>query len=155
MMDLCDSDRRPIIICHIGQLWENVWYNTSVFNFLKILIIIFLFLNYQFSVLFLLLSHISHLLFFFPRLHGHAIFGVVLVSDTCWTPVRVRLAWFRCPASVSFFFFFCFSDTALTRLRMAPTRLRHASNGKKKKKNHKCLTSHLCPLPLPSVARRS
>ena len=72
MMDLCDSDRWPIIICHIGQLWENVWYNTSVFNFLKILIIIFPFLNYQFSVLFLLLSHITHLLFFF--LFHHALY---------------------------------------------------------------------------------
>ena len=72
MMDLCDSDRWLIIICHIGQLWENVWYNTSVFNFLKILIIIFPFLNYQFSVLFLLLSHITHLLFFF--LFHHALY---------------------------------------------------------------------------------
>ena len=54
------------------------------------------------------------------RLHGHAIFGVVSVSDTCRTPVRVRLAWFRCPTSVSFFIFyflFCFSDMVLTRLR--------------------------------------
>ena len=151
MMDLCDSDRRPIIICHIGQLWENVWYNTSVFNFLKILIIIFPFLNYQFSVLFLLLSHISHLLFFFPRLHGHAIFGAVSVSDMCRTLVRVRLAWFRCPASVSFFLLLRHSfDTAPNGSDAAPTRQQW-----KKKKNHRCLTSHLCPLPLPSVARRS
>ena len=49
-----------------------MWYNTSVFNFLKILIIIFPFLNYQFSVLFLLLSHITHLLFFF--LFHHALY---------------------------------------------------------------------------------
>ena len=36
--------------------------------------------------------------------------------------------------SLFFFFFFRFSDTALTRLQMAPTRLRHASSGKKKRK---------------------
>ena len=57
---------------------------------------------------------------FKPRLHGHAIFGVVSVSDMCRTPVRVRLAWFRCPTSVSFFIFyflFRFSDMVLTRLR--------------------------------------
>ena len=64
------------------------------------------------------------------RLHGHAIFGVVSVSDTCRTPVRVRLAWFRCPASLFFLFFFA-----------SPTRLWHGSNAaltcqqwKKKKK---------------------
>ena len=53
-------------------------------------------------------------------MHGHAIFGVVSVSDMCRTPVRVRLAWFRCPTSVSFFIFyflFRFSDMVLTRLR--------------------------------------
>ena len=76
------------------------------------------------------------------RLHGHAIFGVVSVSDTCRTPVRVRLAWFRCPASVSFFFF-CFSDTALMRLR-------HASSEKKKKK--KSQMSDLSPLPTATAA---
>ena len=73
-----------------------------------------------------------------------------LASCRCRTPVRVRLAWFRCPASVSFFFFFCFSDTALTRLRRGSD-----TPALEKKKNHRCLTSHLCPLPLPSVARRS
>ena len=36
----------------------------------------------------------------YSRLHEH-----VSVSDTCWTPERVRLAGFRCPASVLFFFF--------------------------------------------------
>ena len=74
IIDLSDSDRRPIIICHIKQLWENVWYNTIVFNFffLNILIIIFHFLNYQLSVLFLIFSHISHLLFFF--LFHHALY---------------------------------------------------------------------------------
>ena len=74
------------------------------------------------------------------RLHGHAIFGVVSVSDTCWTPVRVRLAWFQCPASL--FFFFCFSDTALTRLQ-------HASSEKKKKKSR---MSDLSPLPAATAA---
>ena len=46
--------------------------------------------------------------------------------------------------------FFCFSDTALTRLRRSSD-----TPAMEKKKIHKCLTSHLCPLPLPSVARRS
>ena len=32
------------------------------------------------------------LMLIYSRLHGHAIFGVVSVSDTCRTPVRVRLA---------------------------------------------------------------
>ena len=58
------------------------------------------------------------------RLHGHAIFGVVSVSDTCRTPERVRLAGFRCPASVLFFFFF----VSPTRADAAPTRLRHSSD---------------------------
>ena len=67
------------------------------------------------------------------RLHGHAIFGVVSVSDTCRIPERVRLAGFRCPASVLFFFFFFFvsptrADTAPTQLR----RFRHASNEEEK-----------------------
>ena len=83
------------------------------------------------------------------RLHGHAIFGIVSVSDTCRTPERVRRAGFRCPA-VSLFFFFFFpilrhgADTAPTRLRRgsdtAPTRLRrvrHASSEKKKKREEK------------------
>ena len=63
------------------------------------------------------------------RLHGHAIFGVVSVSDTCRTPERVRLAKFRCPASVSFFFFFSL--------------LRHGSDTpavKKKKRKSQILT---------------
>ena len=73
------------------------------------------------------------------RLHGHAIFDVVSVSHTCRTPERVRLAGFRCPASVLFLSFFSFlrhaptrrrhgSDTASTRLR----RFRHASSEEKK-----------------------
>ena len=53
----------------------------------------------------------------FSRLHGHAIFGVVSVSDTCRTPERVRRAGFRCSA-VSLFFFFPDS----------PTRLRHGAD---------------------------
>ena len=61
----------------------------------------------------------------YSRLHEHAIFGVVSVSDTCWTPERVRLAGFRCPASV--LFFFRFSDTVPTRL----WRVRHASSEEK------------------------
>ena len=74
------------------------------------------------------------------RLHGHAIFGVVSVSDTCRTPERVRLAGFRCSASVLVFFFFSF-------LRHAPTRLWHGSDAalthpthqqwRNKKENHR------------------
>ena len=57
------------------------------------------------------------------RLHGHAIFGVVSVSDTCRTPERGRLAGFQCPASVLFFFFFLrFSDTRRRGADTAPTR---------------------------------
>ena len=40
------------------------------------------------------------------RLHRHAIFGDVPMSDTCWTPKSVRHAGLRCASSVSFFFFF-------------------------------------------------
>jgi len=73
----------------------------------------------------------------FPtRLHRHAIFGVVSVSDTCRTPERVRLAGFRCPVSVLFFFFFFFVSP--TRVDTAPTwlrRVRHASS--EEKKNHR------------------
>ena len=82
-----------------------------------------------------------------PRLHGHAIFGGVSVSDTCRTPERVRRAGFRCPAVSLFFFFFRFSDTASTRLRhgsdAAQTRRRRGSDAsdmpavKKKKKKRK------------------
>ena len=79
------------------------------------------------------------------RLHGHAIFGVVSVSDTCRTPERVRRAGFRCPA-VSLFFFF--SPDSPTRRRhgsdAAQTRRRRGSDAsdtpavkKKKKKREK------------------
>ena len=54
----------------------------------------------------------------FSRLHGHAIFAVMSVSDMCWTPERVRLSGFRCLASVLFlFFFFFFFYVSPTRLR--------------------------------------
>ena len=59
----------------------------------------------------------------YSRLHGHAIFGVVSVSDTFQTPERVRLAGYRCPTSVLFsFFFFRFSDTRRRGADTAPTR---------------------------------
>ena len=73
---------------------------------------------------------VSSFLFFFfqvwqawkPRLHGHAIFGVVSVSDTCRTSERVRRAGFRCPAVSLFFFFFSIlrhgADTAPTRRQL-------------------------------------
>ena len=70
----------------------------------------------------------------FSRLHGHAIFGVMSVSDTCWTLERVRLSGFRCPASVLFFFFFNVSPTRLRRVR-------HASSEEKKKWKSQILSS--------------
>ena len=50
---------------------------------------------------------------FFSRLHWHAIFGKVPVSDMCRTLIPVRLVGLGCPSGV-FFFFFRFSDTAPT-----------------------------------------
>ena len=47
--------------------------------------------------------------------HGHAIFGVVSVSDTCRTLEQVRLAGFRCPASIFFLLLRHGSDATLTR----------------------------------------
>ena len=47
------------------------------------------------------------------RLHRHAIFGKVPVSDTCRTIIPIRLVGLWCPSGV---FFFHFSDTAPTRL---------------------------------------
>ena len=46
-------------------------------------------------------------------LHRHGNFGKVLLSDTCWTLISVRLARLRCSSGV-FFFFSCFSNMALT-----------------------------------------
>ena len=70
-----------------------------------------------------------------PRLHGHAIFGVVSVSDTCWTPERVRLAGFRCSGSVLFFFHF--SDMRRRGADTAPTCLTRQQWRKKRKENHR------------------
>ena len=76
------------------------------------------------------------------RLHGHAIFGVEHVSDT----VRVRLAWFRCPASVFFF----------SLLRHGFEWLRRGSNSQqRKKKKEKSQMSDLSPLPTAAALRRS
>ena len=49
-----------------------------IFFFLNILIIIFHFLNYQLSVLFLIFSHITHLLFFF--LFHHALYIILTLA---------------------------------------------------------------------------
>ena len=78
------------------------------------------------------------------RLHGHAIFGVVSVSDTGTGTTR------RIPVSGECFFFFHFFDTA-------PTRLRHANTGKKKKKitNVWPLTFAQCHCPLSLAGARS
>ena len=81
---------------------------------------------------------------FSSRLHGHAIFGVVSVSDTCRTPERVRLAGFRCPASVLFFFFFLVSPT---RADAAPTQLRRGFDASdtpamKKKRKFRHISGH-------------
>ena len=79
------------------------------------------------------------------RLHGHAIFGVVSVSDTCRTPERVRRARFRCPA-VSLFFFFSDSPTRLRHgADAAPTRptCQHLKKKKKKREKTQILTGGL------------
>ena len=60
------------------------------------------------------------------RLHRHAIFGDVSVSDMCRTRILARLTGHWRPSGVVFFFF-CFSDTA-------PTQRQHANNGTKKTK---------------------
>ena len=63
-----------------------------------------------------------------------------LASCRCWTLERVRLAGFRCPASVLFFFFCRFSDMRRRDVDTAPTQLRRGSDAsntpavKKKKK---------------------
>ena len=95
-----------------------------------------------------------------PRLHGHAIFGVVSVSDTFQTPERVRLAGYRCPTSVLFSFsFFRFSDMRRRGADTAPTllrRVRHASSEEKKEEYHRFWETHLSSsqptLPLTSAA---
>ena len=122
MMDLCDSDRRPIIICHIGQLWENVWYNTSVFNFLKILIIIFLFL----------IINSRYYFFYCLTLVIFSSFFLGCTDTSFLAPCRCRTCvghqyGYDSPnfgvRRVSFFFFF----VSPTRLR----RVRHASSEEK------------------------
>ena len=85
-----------------------------------------------------------------------------LASCRCRTRVGHRYG-YDSPDSgvwrVSLFFFFFFASP--TRLWHGSEWLRRGSDTpameKKKKKNHRCLTSHLSPLPLPlpSVARRS
>ena len=71
-----------------------------------------------------------------PRLHGHAIFGVVLVSDTGTGTTRRIPVSGECPL----FFFFRFSDTRRRGADTAPTQLRRGSDAsdtpavKKKKK---------------------
>ena len=63
------------------------------------------------------------------RLHRHAIFGDVSMSDMCQTQILARHTEHWHPSGVVFFFF-CFSD-------MAPTQRQHANSGKKKKQKQK------------------
>ena len=51
---------------------------------------------------------------FFPMLHRHGIFGLVPMSDICWTQVIIRQAQNPCPKGVHFFFFFKDFDTTPT-----------------------------------------
>ena len=64
------------------------------------------------------------------RLHRHAIFGDVSVSDMCWTRILARLAGHWRPSGVVFFFFFA-----------SPTRHQRSTNtpivGKKNKNKNK------------------
>ena len=76
------------------------------------------------------------------RLHQHAIFGDVSMSDMCRTPESLWLVGLWCSSSVSFYFYFCFAS--LTWLRRGSDT---SSMPTVEKKNHRFWQMDL-PIPL-------